>query len=648
MHCAFHYKHYGIVLSLLLLSLGSPYAAEDAPPPPTEDALITVLSGDADYMTHLAAFRGLRQLGTEKSIPALSAYLHDPKKSHLARYALEHMPYPAAGKALRDALSGASIETLPGIISSLGVRRDGEAVPLLKPLMSHENAQVARFATAALGRIASPEAATLLSEAHVAATDSKIKLGVAEALLAAAQRLVADGDKKSAVSIYRSLRKKGNPEFIRVGAFAGLAKATPGKTPDRIIKAIQGADPLYRNLAREVVADTKGKKATARYVEALPTLPNDVQIEMLAGLARRGDKSARNGVVAAVESSNPAVKQAALEALGTLGNAKDVRLLAALMLVPEENIATAARNSLIRLRGDRVDPAIVAAMKKADPAMRAKLLTILDVRISKEAVPQARLYLSDASEAVRVAALNVFLQQGQASEFDAVLSILKKAPGETETALASRTLAAIARHNATECLPMVLAALKDGSDPVKLSLVDALGDMGGAEALAAAKALLADDSPAVKKKSLTVMSEWPTQDAADTLLELARAEDRATHDAGLKGYTRLAQTHPDHGAKNAMMATAMKTARSKEDKWMVLSAYGTVHSGPSLDALEAQLDDPEVQKEAAMALLKVNEAVIKHGEKAHPRVRKSLELLKTKVQTEYVVKRANELLAKLK
>ena len=48
-----------------------------------------------------------------------------------------------------------------------------------------------------------------------------------------------------------------------------------------------------------------------------------------------------------------------------------------------------------------------------------------------------------------------------------------------------------------------------------------------------------------------------------------------------------------------------------------------------------------------MALLKVCEAVKGHGPQAHPRVRSSLELLKAKVDSEYVQKKADELLAGL-
>ncbi len=631
-----------LVLASLVLPTIAGAAEEDVP---NEDALIAVLQSEGAYMTHLAAFRGLRQVGTEKSIPVLAGFLHDEKASHLARYALEGMAYDAAGQALRESLDGAPETVLTGIITSLGVRRDGEATGALVSLISHSTPDVSLHAKAALGRIATPEAADALMSAHRSAPED---LDVAEALLAAAQNLTDDGNLKAAAPIYRELRNEGNTDFVRIGAFYGLVAAAPDETPERVLEAIQGTDPLYRNLAREIVAETEGKKATEVYATALPTLPAEVQVEMLAGLARRGDTSAREAVVSLIEQAESSTRLAAIDALGELGSEKDVQQLAALMGSEDKAIATTSRNSLIRLRGEKVDPAIVVWMKKAGAETKAALLTILDVRIAAEAVPQSRIYLNDRDEAVRLAALNVFLQQGVASDFAPLLARLQNATGDGERDLASRALAAIAKREREACLPEVLAALTDGSEAVKLSLVTALSDMGGPEALAAATALLEDPSPAVKKKALDVLSDWPTQDAAETLLALAKSEEAAAHDAGLKGYTRLAQSHPEHDPKNAMMATAMELARSKEDKWMVLSAYGTVHTGPALDALEAQLDDPEVQKEAAMALLKVNEAVTKHGEAAHPRVRKSLELLKSKVAVEYVQKRADELLAALK
>lgn len=628
---------------LVAISIASSFARAQVIPLPTEDECIATLQAEGDYLTHMAAFRALRQNGTEKSIPAIANYLHDEKKSHLARYALEEMPYPEASAALRVALDGASNGTLPGIIGSIGVRRDKEAVPALKPLINDPHPQTAVAAMGALGRIASEDAVAILTEAYTAATDEAKKISLAEGLLSAAEQYMKEGNGTAAAAIYRPLRKKGNPEFVREAAFMGIARALPEKTPDRVLKNIQGEDPLYRNLAREVVAQTRGEAATARYVAALPTLTDEAQASLLDGLARRGDTAAREGVVAELSHTNPLVQAAAATALGALGNEADVALLSPLMLSPETTLATAARNSLIRLQAPKINDAIIATMQTSDAPVRAKLLELLSVRIAPEAVPQAQAHLGDAAAEVRMAALQVLLQQGTVSELSSLLDVMKTTKDDGEQVLASRTFGAIAGRSGDAALPVILDNLDKVQGPVKKSLVEALGKVGGAQALAPAVALLQDADPAMQKTALSVLADWPTADAAPKLLELAQSQDAALHDAGLRGYTRLARIAADNG----MLDTAMGLTRSKEEKWTVLSALGTVNTGPSLDALATHLDDPEVQKEAAAAILAVSEAVSKHSDEGKAKARASVELVKSKVAVEFVQKRADALLAKL-
>ncbi|MBL7645252.1 MAG: HEAT repeat domain-containing protein [Candidatus Hydrogenedentes bacterium] len=643
MHFALRYRSAVWAAGLVTASLLTVTVRAQVIPIPAEDQSIATLQSEADYITHLEAFRALRQNGTEKSIPAIAKYLHDVKKSHLARYALEDMPYPEAGAALRAALEGATPETLPGIIATLGVRRDAEAVSALTPLLADGHVETSAAAASALGRIASAEAVAVLTTAYTAATDEAQKARLAEGLLAAAEQFMKDGKGTEAAAIYRPLRKKGNPEFVREAAFMGLALALPEKAPDRVLKNIVGEDPLYRNLAREVVAETEGAAATARYVAALPTLPEEAQANLLDGLARRGDCTARDGVVAALDSSSPVVKAAAATALGSLGSEADVPLLAPLMLSSDEALATAARNSLIRLQGDAINPTIVKTLQASDAPTRAKLLELLSVRIAPEAVPQATGLLGDAAGEVRLAALEVLLQQGSVAEMPALLDVMKSSKVADEQSLAARTFNAIAGRSGDEALPVILKNLDTAEPPVKKSLVEALGKVGGAAALPPVVALLKDADPAMQKTALGVLADWPTADALGQLLELAKSDDAALHDAGLRGYTRLARAAAD----NAMLDTAMSLTRSKEEKWVVLSALGTVHSGPSLDALAKHLDDPEVQKEAAAAILTVSEAVSKHSPEAKVIARKAVENVKAKVPAESVQKRASDLLAKL-
>src|SRR6266571_8801459 len=98
--------------------------------------LIRVLMSDASAQAKDAACARLKRIGTSSSVPALSALLLDENLSHSARYALESMPTPAAGRALVNALKQSAGLTRIGIINSLGVRREVEAVPELANVLA--------------------------------------------------------------------------------------------------------------------------------------------------------------------------------------------------------------------------------------------------------------------------------------------------------------------------------------------------------------------------------------------------------------------------------------------------------------------------------------------------------------------------------
>src|SRR5438552_17097460 len=101
-----------------------------------EQQLIAVLQSAASPDQKDAARARLKRTGTEQSIPALSALLADEQLSHSARYALESMPSPKAGRALTEALGKTTGLTKAGIINSLGIRGETQALPALARLLA--------------------------------------------------------------------------------------------------------------------------------------------------------------------------------------------------------------------------------------------------------------------------------------------------------------------------------------------------------------------------------------------------------------------------------------------------------------------------------------------------------------------------------
>ena len=135
--------------------------------------------------------RQLALVGSAEAVPTLAAHLTEDDKQlgYMARFALEQIPDAAALAALRDALGKTTGKTRIGIINSLAVRRDREAVPALTPLLKAD-AETAATAASALGKIGGADCRAALADARKSA--GAAVRGVAEdALLTCARRLLA-------------------------------------------------------------------------------------------------------------------------------------------------------------------------------------------------------------------------------------------------------------------------------------------------------------------------------------------------------------------------------------------------------------------------------------------------------------------------
>jgi HEAT repeat protein len=143
--------------------------------------------------------------------------LGDEKVSHLARYGLEPIPDPAVDEALRTALGTLKGRPLIGVIGSLGVRRDKEAVGSLARLLKDSDAAVAQAAARALGRIGDAPATEALEQALEVASPAN-RLAVSEGLFRCADHLVADGKTKEARAICEKLDRPDSPPQVRAAA----------------------------------------------------------------------------------------------------------------------------------------------------------------------------------------------------------------------------------------------------------------------------------------------------------------------------------------------------------------------------------------------------------------------------------------------
>jgi HEAT repeat protein len=173
----------------------------------------------------------LALIGTKSSVEALAALLNDARISTAARNALEAIPGSAASKVLRKKLPLVTGLPKAGIINSIGVRRDAEAVSALAECLPDADHQVAAAAAAALAEIGTTRASRILQN-HLIRTPESLRRNLADALLVCAARLSEQGRKSDADALLKLLLTSGQPRHIQEAA-ARARRGTLQKTVEK-------------------------------------------------------------------------------------------------------------------------------------------------------------------------------------------------------------------------------------------------------------------------------------------------------------------------------------------------------------------------------------------------------------------------------
>jgi HEAT repeat protein len=191
----------------------------------TATELAALLAGkEASEFEKAKACQRLAQVGGRDAVPALAGLLTDAKLSHYARYGLEPIPDRSADTALRAALPKVQGDVLIGVINSIGFRRDAEAVAPLSKLMLASDMDVARAAASAIGHISGQAAAKVLTDG-LSKTRGPVRTAVADACLVCAERLLAAGQRDSALALYNVLTARDIPKPMRLAAMHNIIAA---------------------------------------------------------------------------------------------------------------------------------------------------------------------------------------------------------------------------------------------------------------------------------------------------------------------------------------------------------------------------------------------------------------------------------------
>ncbi len=207
---------------------------------------------------------------------------------------------------------------------------------------------------------------------------------------------------------------------------------------------------------------------------------------------------------------------------------------------------------------------------------------------------------------------------------------------DTERDQAVKSVVAIAKRlpegdtRSTE----ILAALKDSSEPARIALLSALGQIGGAKALDAVHAALKEGGDKSQDAAFRALASWPDAMPMQELLDLARsAKDDTRHVLALRGFVRMAALPGARSPKDtlALFAGGMDAIKTPDDRKQFLSALAEIKDPGAVEACAKFIGDAAVSEEACLATVKAAKPFENsHSEKLVPALKEAMAQTKNK------------------
>ncbi|UCF13979.1 MAG: HEAT repeat domain-containing protein [Phycisphaerales bacterium] len=554
--------------------------------------------------------RMLRRVGSARSVPALAKLLDDEDLSHMARFALQHMPAPQAGAALRQALPQLKGDLKIGLIGSIGQRGDRKAVVQIAKLATDGNDRIARAAMEALGRIGGPQAAEALSKTKAPANLTAVR---DNAYLMCADSMLAEGQKDEAVKIYREMSSAGKSTWIRIAAYKGLVQAEKEEAVPVVLALLKDKDPDLQHAAGKFMTEMPGTAVTKALAEQLENLGADGRIVLLGALEARGDKTAAPFVAKAVKSDDGAVRLAAIRGLAVLGDASNVELLAAATVAGDET-GRAAMDSLSRLSGKDVATALTSvAQSSAETPIRVNAIQALVNRRQTEAVSALFAVAADKDDRIRQAAYKALGELSGQAELAKMVSMLLSVKNKTDRTAIERAMIATVTRLEKPDATAVIAGLGKAENATKPNFLAVLPHVGDEEALQAVRGQLASKDSEVARVAVRALGDWPDPAALPDLLKIATSDGDSTRQVlALRGYIRLLALPANRSSAEtvALLGDAMAAAKRPEEKKAVLAAVPRYPCKEALDLAEQYKKDQALSAEAELAFKKIKEAML--------------------------------------
>ncbi len=569
--------------------------------PKTEPELLEVLRSDAPLAEKAPTCKLLAVYGSGAAVPELAKLLPDQKLSSWARIALEAIPDPACDQALREAASALRGKLLVGVVNSIGVRQDVQAIGILANHLRGQDVQVASAAAVALGHIGGADAVETLLPA-LTGGPQPLRSAVAEGCILCAEQFLSQGDHARAAKLYDAVRAAEVPHQRVLEATRGAILARGQQGIPLLLEQLHSDQQSDFYMALSTAREFPGQDLDQALAEELEKSTPERAALIVVAMADRPDTVNVPRLLQAANQGPEVVRAAAVAALGRVGDVSCLRSLLDIASKDNRQLADTAKQSLAEIPAAGVNDRVLELLPAAQGAIYPVLLEVVGTR-RIEATPLLVQALEQDDPHVRSAAL---IAMGETITLDQLSLLIEQVakpvhPKDQSVALQALQAASIRMADREACAAQLTAAIEQvDSSETKSEYLRILGAMGGTNALKTIAAAAGSNDSQLQDVATQLLGKWMTDDAAPVLLDLAQKLSPGKYQIrALRGYIRIArQFNLAQERRSEMCRIALETAERAKEQEMVLEVLKRYPNPENLKLASRATEIPAVSTQA--------------------------------------------------
>ncbi|MCL4691305.1 MAG: HEAT repeat domain-containing protein [Candidatus Hydrogenedentes bacterium] len=248
----------------------------------------------------------------------VAALLANDDWKEKARECLQETGTRNACVAMVAAIPDAEDDFKVALLNAIGKLEEPESVDPLKALASHSNPAVRAAAAMALSWTGDPKLAPVLQDIAAKSTP-ETQFVAYDALLRLTDNIALNGGNWNlAMSVYRAVLEAAPSGIIQAGAVMGLARYGDATVVDAIVATAKSGDPHMADTCVQALTSLQGHEAKLAVLDAYPSLAESMRVALISVWGQRKEMAALDLMKEELNSGVPALRDASLNALASM------------------------------------------------------------------------------------------------------------------------------------------------------------------------------------------------------------------------------------------------------------------------------------------------------------------------------------------